>query len=177
MPTSPPAGTGKSHNNWSTLVPYHRNPSLASSHGAAPTSDALTLMFGDSFVGMFKLFDDTPRPTIRVRVFKGATASGLGKADNDNAKTVQQLLRQIEPGRVRALIFCFGQVDVHLTFYHHLLQDPPQELEVARIAHNYVNFARSVGSNVHHDCPRFVLAVYPSPVEVSRLMEVERTES
>lgn len=124
-------------------------------------SRPVTMLFGDSYIGMFSLVDSSKSATaINITKYKGATASGVGKTLHENRLDAEQKIQRSK-GRVKALIFNFGQVDVHLSFYYKRYIEN-KELETERIVKSYVDFAATVGGDV--DCPRIVLAVYPCPV-------------
>jgi hypothetical protein len=123
----------------------------------------VTLLFGDSYVGIFSLVKTEENPDISVQVikFKGATASGVGKTLNPNRLDVEKRISSCR-GRLKALMFNFGQVDVHLSYYYKRFIQK-SELESDRIVKSYVEFARTVGGS-DLTCPRIILAVYPCPV-------------
>jgi hypothetical protein len=75
------------------------------------------LIFGDSFSNTFKSFKD---PNIKVFTYKGATAKGLTKINNENRKDILKNINK-DPNFKGCLIFVFGNVDLHLSYYYNLL--------------------------------------------------------
>ena len=71
------------------------------------------LIYGDSFVRLFGLISS---PLLRVKAFKGATARGLSKPVNDNKKLIKNELSRFS--NVTDVVFGFGNVDVHLSYYY-----------------------------------------------------------
>ena len=128
-----------------------------------------TLVFGDSFVGPFTLLENRAEnaQTVHVFKFKGGTASGAGKPNSDTQVDVENRIASVRDARV--LVFSFGQVDVHMTYYYKRFMMAGQELDVDRIVKNYVQFAATAGRK-HGSFERVVLAVYPCPVEDSAVL-------
>lgn len=120
-----------------------------------------TIVFGDSFAGIFKLLD--AKACVKVVVLKGSTAKGLTKPDHQNRSKIGQIVNQYRP---TCCLFSFGQVDVHLSFYYDLLVKGIDHLPNLReIASQYVEFIASI----EHPCTKIVLAVYPCAVKTENV--------
>lgn len=72
-----------------------------------------TFIFGDSFVGAFKLIDD---PNLRVFKFKGGALKGLLKDDNENRINIINTLNASD--NVKYAIFMLGTVDVNFSYFY-----------------------------------------------------------
>ena len=72
-----------------------------------------TFIFGDSFIGPFKLVDDSK---IRIYKFTGATMKGITKKEHKNRKKIINILSK-NPNP-KCIIFNFGQVDLYLSYYY-----------------------------------------------------------
>ena len=123
------------------------------------------LASGDSFIGIFSLF--TKDANIDIYKFKGATAKGLTKSQNENRLKLVELTSS-HPSRYRCGIFSFGQVDLHHSFYYNIFagkEDADNYADFYEIlANNYVEFIASL------DIPlKIITAVYPSPLKTSEV--------
>lgn len=72
------------------------------------------LFFGDSFIGIFSLLNKTKFPVFK---YKGATAKGLTKTNNENRKDIINKIAYYKP---KCVVFNFGSVDVFFSFYYKL---------------------------------------------------------
>ena len=72
----------------------------------------VSLYFGDSFIGIFKLIDD---PNNHIHKYKGATMKGLLKEDNENRINIIKTINSYK--NINCCIFSFGQVDLHFSYY------------------------------------------------------------
>jgi hypothetical protein len=114
------------------------------------------MFLGDSFVRLFGLLQ---HPEVFVKAFKGASAKGLGRDGNPNRETIRRQVQQQQPDRI---IFVFGNVDVHLSYYFTKYAKDGPTIDLKQVAETYVAFAASllaVTKNIH------ILGVYPSPLE------------
>ncbi|KAG7343304.1 hypothetical protein IV203_021249 [Nitzschia inconspicua] len=111
------------------------------------------LFFGDSFVRLFGLIDN---PNIKVRAFKGASAKGIGRDGNGNRTEILQQVQQLQPDRV---VLCFGNVDVHLSYYYTKYGTDGPTIDLRAVAQKYVEFAATLPVNRVH-----IVGVYPSPL-------------
>lgn len=120
-------------------------------------NDFQTLVFGDSFAGIFTLL----RPSARVKVvkFKGGTAKGLTKEGHENKATILNYVKNNVSAK--CCIFSFGQVDIHLSFYFDLVKKGADGLpDHVAVASKYVDFVASIPGVDK----KIILAVYPTPV-------------
>jgi hypothetical protein len=105
------------------------------------------IFFGDSFVRMFSLIE---HKDLTVRAFKGASAKGLGRIDNENRASIVRTVRTMmnnDDGVVveqRRLVFLFGSVDVHLSYYYKKYTMNEGEIDLEQIAIDYVDFCVSL---------------------------------
>jgi hypothetical protein len=114
------------------------------------------LIFGDSFSNTFKSFND---PNIKVFKYKGATAKGLIKIDNENRKDILKNIKK-ESNFKGCLVFVFGNVDLHFSYYYNLLLK--NKFDIKEILKSYVNFIASI--KVNKNVSKYILNIYPSPV-------------
>ena len=64
-----------------------------------------TYVFGDSFIGPFKLIADK---NIKIYKFKGATLKGLTKENNENRIKIEDVVTQAnKKGVINCMIFIF----------------------------------------------------------------------
>lgn len=137
-----------------------------------PSSSSRTLVCGDSFCSIFSLLGK--ESGVEVVKFKGGTAKGLTRLDNENRKRLLALTKQIKdvnPDGYRCAFFSFGQVDVHFSYYFDLVKKGIG-LDSAYIsqfykdmATHYIDFVASL-PNIKK---KFVIAVYPSPLDDDRV--------
>ena len=113
---------------------------------------------GDSFVRLFGLID---KPTVKVRGFKGASAKGLGREGNENRTTITSFVESMGSS-VERLVFVFGSVDVHLSFYY-MKYVKGQDIDLETIAEKYVDFVADLPSDP--SVVKTVVGVYFSPLE------------
>lgn len=113
--------------------------------------------FGDSFVRLFGLLE---RPDVMVRGFKGGSAKGLGREGNENRDTILNFVDG--PGRhLERLVFVFGSVDVHLSFYY-MKYVKGQDIDLDTIAEKYVDFVADLPATP--SCVKTIVGVYYSPL-------------
>ena len=151
---------------------------------------AEAVFFGDSFIKLFGLLNDfsdslnNPR-RIEVQKYKAASAKGLCREGNENraniVKTVDFIRRQQDLSSETAqkqrsnnhrpayqhlerLVFCFGSVDVHMSYYYKkFVQDQPlSEDDLTAIANNYVDFV--AGLDTGKPLTKIIVGIYPSPL-------------
>jgi len=126
--------------------------------------------FGDSFVRLFGLMK---HPQLRIKGYKGATACGLSRQSNPNRRDILSILQRYggeeRSNRLEHIVFCFGNVDVHLSyFYKKYASDEAIDLDT--IAAEYIAFvAEAVSDKCTSDSNVFVVGVYPSAPEDSFL--------
>ena len=131
------------------------------------------IFFGDSFIKLFGLLNDysdsilrTPH-TIEVQKYKAASAKGLCREGNDNRskilRTTEQIRRRSYPNLER-LVFCFGSVDVHMSFYYKkfVQQQPLSNENIVQIAHDYIDFVASLETD--KPITKLIVGIYPSPL-------------
>jgi hypothetical protein len=121
------------------------------------------IFFGDSFVRMFGLIEHR---NLSVRAFKGATAKGLGRIGNENRDNIVRIVRAATPN-VERLIFLFGSVDVHLSYFYKKYTKREGEIDLEKIAMDYVDFVASlpVPNNNVTTTTRTIVGIYPSPLD------------
>lgn len=166
----------------SSVVPYHmassvkyipphlrgRDQQTESSRSLVANETTLTnkglvgpgkvVFFGDSFVRMFGLIEHR---NLSVRAFKGATAKGLGRIGNANRDSIIRIVRATPS--LERLIFLFGSVDVHLSYYYKKYTKEEGEIDLEKIATDYVDFASSLPVQEH--VTRTIVGIYPSPLD------------
>lgn len=143
------------------IPPHKRLAQTTMSHKHSPKYVKKFAFFGDSFVRLFGLVE---HPSINVRAFKGASAKGLGRSENENSHHIAQYLDQ-QPHLERC-IFSFGNVDVHMSFYYktYVLNEV---IALDEIAKTYVEFVASLPTKAK----RTIVGVYPSPLEDTDVAE------
>ena len=99
--------------------------------------------FGDSFIRLFGLLNEHSKEgkVIQLRAFKGASATGIGREGNENRDVIQ---RTVQPGRFDRVVFCFGSVDVHLSYYFKKYIKLDTDFDLDEIAKKYVEFVASL---------------------------------
>lgn len=153
---------------------FDREISVAYSHGPSkrrrrrspspsnvrPQCSKRICFFGDSFIRKFGL---VKHQSIDIQGYKGATAKGLTRADNQNRKHCVKVI-QNRPNAER-FVFNFGNVDVHLSHYYCLYGKIKEEtLNLKVIAEEYVDFVASL-SLPSSTSEVIILGVYPSAAE------------
>jgi hypothetical protein len=96
--------------------------------------------FGDSFVGALKLFSPND---IDVTVLGGASAKGLNTL---NSATKANESIRLKINRKSNVLFCFGNVDIHIKFFYKSLTKIPDLTDyVNDIILNYSAFVDGLG--------------------------------
>ena len=161
-----------------TLKSLQRDQRNRKQYATKPCSDEEFWFFGDSFIGMFKVLAQS-HPFVHVTKFKGASAKGIGRPNNDNRATIESIIRQeLTTGKSR-LVFCFGSVDVHLSYYYtrinnkgvdsNLDQEEHQKpvFDLFEIAESYLAFVHTLTTNKSINIlPQHItiVGIYPSPL-------------
>lgn len=118
-----------------------------------PLPEAGYIFFGDSFSRIFTLI---AHPEVGVKAFKGATAKGLTKEDNDNRQDIVKALAT-RPN-TQCSVFVFGNVDVHMShYYNKYAREPPVDPDLESIAKEYVGFIAGLPG-----AERAIIGAYPS---------------
>ena len=124
-------------------------------------NDKISYYFGDSFIGIFKIVKNR---SVRVMKFKAKTAKGISK-DNDEDKKIIIDTVGMNVKNIKCLVFNFGSVDVHFSFFHLLIK---HNFEIKykdiykAIAKNYVKFIKNI--NVSNEIKIIILPCY-SPIK------------
>lgn len=155
------------------------------------------IFFGDSFIKLFGLVNEytdavlkTP-PTIEVQKYKAASAKGLCREGNENRRKICQTMEKIRLGsshqstnnnhndtkstptsaypNLERLVFCFGSVDVHMSFYYkkYVQHQPLDENDLRGIATNYVDFVAGLETGITNNTTpltKLIVGIYPSPL-------------
>lgn len=143
------------------------------------------IFFGDSFIKLFGLLNDysdsvlkSPRK-IEVHKYKAASAKGLCRDGNQNRADIRRIVHKLSRGggsgggsplypNLERLVFCFGSVDVHMSYYYkkYVQETPLSDDDLKAIARNYVDFVAGLevtGST--RTLSKLVVGIYPSPLE------------
>ncbi len=115
-----------------------------------------TIIFGDSFIGPFKLLNDN---NLNLYKYKGATINGLTKENNKNRINIIKILKQINTPK--CIIFNFGQVDLYFTYYYKKFVQNKKFL-MNSIIKKYIEFINNLDCN---NCNKIVFAVYPTTIQ------------
>ena len=156
-------------------------------------SHAKAVFFGDSSIKLFGLLNDycdsipsAPRP-IEVHKYKAASAKGLTRGGNENReailRTVAAIRRRGDPSsrgngnrapsrpsqNPERLVFCFGSVDVHLSYYYkkYVQEQPLSDDDLRAIATGYVDFVaglETAPAGEGRPLDKLVVGIYPSPL-------------
>lgn len=114
------------------------------------------LVFGDSFSRTFTSFNDS---NIKVNTYKGGSAKGLTKPDNENRLNI---ILKVESNKLaKCIIFLFGNVDLHFSYYYTLIKN--QSFNIKTIVEEYVNFVKSIPTS--NGVTKYIFSIYPSPVK------------
>ena len=148
-------------------IPPHKRaavaPSPSSPRSSAPRisrtqiTRPVNVFFGDSFIRLFGLVKHS---SVRIHPFKGASAKGLGRDGNENRQAIARAIRHTP--NVERCIFCFGSVDVHLSYYYKKYVRQEGEIDLNEIARQYVRFVASLPIT---KAERIIVGIYPSPLE------------
>ena len=167
-------GTGRWADLDRALFPVRRH------YGSKESAKAV--FFGDSFIKLFKLLNDytdsvlKTRRRIEVHKYKGASAKGLCREDNENRKKIRYEVQNIRRKRshnayhkVERLVFCFGSVDIHMSYYYKkfVMGEELLEEDLKAIATDYVDFVASLETVVGptaSSLPKLIVGIYPSPL-------------
>jgi len=123
------------------------------------------LVFGDSFTGPLKLFN---QPNWKIIKFKGATMKGLIKPNNENRLEIIRTIRKYSnANKLGGVIFCFGTVDVQFSYYYTKLFG--KSFNNHEIITGYINFIKSVTNPLEYKIG--VQLVYPSAVADYNMLE------
>eukprot|EP00531_Pseudo-nitzschia_arenysensis_P006835 CAMPEP_0116146670 /NCGR_PEP_ID=MMETSP0329-20121206/17294_1 /TAXON_ID=697910 /ORGANISM="Pseudo-nitzschia arenysensis, Strain B593" /LENGTH=466 /DNA_ID=CAMNT_0003642445 /DNA_START=29 /DNA_END=1429 /DNA_ORIENTATION=+ len=154
------------------------------------------IFFGDSFIKLFGLLNDYSDSVLKapqkieVQKYKAASAKGLCRDGNENRakifKTIETVRRQNElrnnsnsnnnPSTrayqdLERLVFCFGSVDVHMSFYFkkYVQGQPLTDDDLRAIAIDYVDFVADLETTNATDTSRkpltkLIVGIYPSPL-------------
>ena len=145
------------------------------------------IFFGDSFIKLFGLLNDYSDSVLKapqkveVQKYKAASAKGLCRDGNENRskilKTIETVRRQNELRNnknyqnLERLVFCFGSVDVHMSYYFkkYAQQQPLSDDDLREIATNYVDFVASLETTNDSDTTnkpltKLIVGIYPSPL-------------
>lgn len=79
-------------------------------------SNLKTLVFGDSFVNFLSLIK-----TFKIKKFSGKTLKGITKKDSPIFKIMSKMTKSY---RTNDIVFGFGNVDLHISFYYDLFTKP-----------------------------------------------------
>jgi hypothetical protein len=90
------------------------------------------LIFGDSFVGPFTLLKDK---RYVITKFKGGTLKGIIKPTNPNHKRMQSVIDKYK-NNIAGIIFFFGSVDVHFSYYYNNIKGKKQNNSLSSIKAN-----------------------------------------
>mmetsp|Transcript_19364 Transcript_19364/g.39148 ORF Transcript_19364/g.39148 Transcript_19364/m.39148 type:complete len:420 (-) Transcript_19364:63-1322(-) len=126
---------------------------------STPPPPIKVAFFGDSFVRLFGLIE---RPDVMVRGFKGASAKGLGREGNENRDTIRNFVDGPTGKHLERLVFVFGSVDVHLSFYY-TKYVKGQDIDLDDIAEKYVDFVADL-STADSSVKKTIVGVYFSPL-------------
>jgi hypothetical protein len=107
-------------------------------------------IFGDSFVGPFKLLNNK---NLKVFKYKGATIKGITKTNNENRLNIIKTLKKAN--NIKCLIFNFGQVDIYFSYYYKYVKN--EKFEFEELVKNYIKFI----ANLPYNCNKIVFAIYP----------------
>lgn len=146
------------------------------------------IFFGDSFIKLFSLLNDytdkvLQEPAqIEVHKYKGGTAKGLCREGNENAKSIQSIIKKDGYSNLERLVFCFGSVDVHLSYYYKKFVEHNEltRQDVQQIARDFVDFVAAtctytecrgddndialVKNRIQKIKEIIIVGIYPSPL-------------
>jgi hypothetical protein len=106
--------------------------------------------------------------------FKGAAAKGIGRQGNPNRfKIIDAIVRKtnnksdktnIVNNQRTKLVFCFGSVDVHLSYYYKKVNKDGDVFDLSEIAESYLAFINTLTSYIPANNITIV-GIYPSPLQ------------
>ena len=124
-----------------------------------PPPPTKVAFFGDSFVRLFGLIE---RPDVYVRGFKGASAKGLGREGNENRDTIRNFVEGPSGRHLERLVFVFGSVDVHLSYYY-MKYVKGKDIDLNDIAEKYVDYIADLPT-ADARVRKIIVGVYFSPL-------------
>lgn len=115
-----------------------------------------TIIFGDSFVGLFTLIKDD---NLLVYKFKGTTIKSLTKNNNENRKKIIKVINN--HNNIKCMLFNFGNVDLFFRFYYNKIVKN-KEIDINSFIKEYVEFISKLECNNYK---KIILQVYPSTIK------------
>lgn len=115
-----------------------------------------SIIFGDSFIGPFKLLKDKK---LKIYKFKGATLKGITKLENKNRKKIETVVSN--SNNIRCLIFNFGQVDLYFSYYYAKFIQNKRFLMEGMIK-KYVEFISNLKCK---QCNKLIFGIFPNPIK------------
>lgn len=123
----------------------------------------MIVVFGDSFARIFTLFKSEK---VQVYAFKGATLKGLTRGSSENRGTIERILKKNRA--IKYAFFCFGQVDINLSFYYDIVKSkgniPDGASQLNDHIKQYIDWINELQGNFY----RAIILPYPSPLDANR---------
>lgn len=118
----------------------------------------MNIIFGDSFVGPFKLLDDKK---LFIKKFKGKTIKGISKINSNDYNILKNIIISFK-NNINYVIFMFGQVDIYFSLYYIILIKKQYNISklLYEIAENYINMLLSL--NMIKNKQKIIFSIFPS---------------
>jgi hypothetical protein len=124
------------------------------------------LIFGDSFISPFTLIKDK---RYIITKFKGGTLKGIIKPNNINHKKMQNIINK-HKNNIKGIIFFFGSVDIHFSYYYNNLNNKPQNNSISNIKktiNTYKDMISNIQLKLSNKVKITVINPFINPVEKS----------
>lgn len=122
------------------------------------------LIFGDSFIGPFSLIKDK---RLILKKFKGGTLKGIIKENGDNHKQMINLINRYKT-ELKGIIFFFGSVDIHLSYYYNYINNKTINnsiTEISKIIKSYYNMINDIKDTLPSTVKITIINPFLNPVK------------
>lgn len=122
------------------------------------------LIFGDSFIGPFRLIKDK---RYVITKFKGGTLKGIIKPSNPNHIKMKQIINKYR-NNIDGIIFFFGSVDIHFSYYYNNLNNKSDNNSITNIKKTlniYKTMIEDIKLKLHKNAKIVVINPFINPVD------------
>ena len=116
------------------------------------------LILGDSFVGPFTLLNSK---NLEIYLIKGKSMKGLTKENDIHRNKIKNLVNKYQNKNLECIIFNFGNVDLHLSYYYKKFIKN-EIFFIEPMIKKYVEFIHSLDCN---NCNKIILSAYPTTLK------------
>lgn len=122
------------------------------------------LILGDSFIGPFSLIKDK---RLILKKFKGGTLKGIIKENGDNHKQMMNLINKHKT-QLDGIIFFFGSVDIHFSYYYNYLNNKSVNnsiTEIIKIVKSYYDMIKNIKDTLPSTVKITIINPFLNPVK------------